>query len=128
MTPRSAMRPTGRTTPTRAGWTTSCVGKDADFSINIITTDHPNHGDLYTLAAQNTGKAELLVVLPDDTRVIDDARLYLKTSKYIQQNTGAEHRRNEAGDPDRARPAEQPAPHRASGSAARSSWARPRSS
>ncbi len=39
------------------------VGKDADFAINIITTDHPNHGDLYTLAAQNTGKAELLAVL-----------------------------------------------------------------
>ena len=63
-------------------------GREADFSINVITTDHPNHGDLYTLGAQNTGKAELLVVLPPDVRVIDDARLYLKTRKYIQHNVG----------------------------------------
>jgi len=65
------------------------VGKDAAIAINVITADHPNHGDHYTLAAQNTGKAELLAVLPTDGRIIDDARLFLKTRKYIQQNTGS---------------------------------------
>jgi hypothetical protein len=65
------------------------VGRDADFAINIVTPEHDNHGDLQTLAAQNTGKAELLVILPSDARVIDEARLHLKTLKYIQQNTGA---------------------------------------
>jgi len=65
------------------------VGRDADFAINIVTPEHDNHGDLQTLAAQNTGKAELLVILPSDARVIDEARLLLKTQKYIQQNTGA---------------------------------------
>ena len=65
------------------------VGRDADFAINIVTPEHDNHGDLQTLAAQNTGKAELLVILPSDARVIDEARLHLKTQKYIQQNTGA---------------------------------------
>ncbi len=64
------------------------VGKDAELSVNVITADHPHHGDLYTLAAQNTGKAELLAVLPADARVIDDARLFIKTRKYIQQNPG----------------------------------------
>ena len=64
------------------------MGKDADLAINLITTDHPNHGDLGTLAAQNTGKAELLAVLPSDSRMIDEARLFLKTNKYVQQNTG----------------------------------------
>lgn len=64
------------------------VGRDADFAINIITTEHDNHGNLQALAAQNTGKAELLAVLPLDLRVTDDARLFLKTQKYIQQNTG----------------------------------------
>lgn len=64
------------------------VGRDADFSINIITSEHPNQGDLYTLGAQNTGKAELLVVLPEDSRMIDDARLCVKTSKYIQRAMG----------------------------------------
>lgn len=65
------------------------LGKDADLSINIITTDHPNHTNAATLASQNTGKAELLAVLPADTSIIDQARLYLKTHKYIQQNTGS---------------------------------------
>jgi hypothetical protein len=63
-------------------------GKDADVAVNIITTDHPNHGNIQTLAAQNTGKAELLAVLPSDIRLIDQARLFLKTDRYIQQNVG----------------------------------------
>ncbi len=65
------------------------VGRDSEISINVITPDHPNHSNLATLAAQNTGKAELLAVLPADLRMLDDARLFLKTQKYIQQNTGA---------------------------------------
>ncbi len=65
------------------------VGRDADFAINIITPEHDNHSNIQILSAQNTGKAELLAVLPADLRVTEDARLYLKTQKYIQQNTGA---------------------------------------
>lgn len=63
------------------------IGRDADLAINVITTDHPNHGELVTLAAQNTGKAELLAVLPADLRLVNDARLFLKTNKYEQNNT-----------------------------------------
>ena len=37
---------------------------------------------------QNFGKTELLVILPAEPRLIDQARLYLKTQKYIQQNPG----------------------------------------
>lgn len=65
-----------------------CIGRDADIAVNIITTDHPNHDESDTLAAQNTGRSELLVVLPSDFRLIDQAWLYLRTEKYIQQNTG----------------------------------------
>lgn len=54
----------------------------------MITTDHANHDNLPTLAAQNTGKAELLAVLAADLRVISDARLLLKTEKFVQNNTG----------------------------------------
>lgn len=64
------------------------IGKDADIAINVITIEHPNHTQTSILAMQNAGKAELLVVLPTDTRLNDQARLYLKTLKYIQQNTG----------------------------------------
>jgi hypothetical protein len=65
------------------------IGRDADVAVNIITTEHPNHTNATTLAAQNTGKAELLAVLPADTSLTDQARLYLKTQKYVQQNSGA---------------------------------------
>ena len=53
-------------------------------------SEHPNHGDEATLAAQSTGKPELLLLLlPGDLRLMDEVRLYLKTNKYIQQNTGS---------------------------------------
>jgi hypothetical protein len=64
-------------------------GKDAEVALNIITPDHPNHGDERTLAAQGTGKSEITLVLPSDYRLIEEARLFLKTRKYVQQNTGA---------------------------------------
>ena len=63
-------------------------GREADVAINIITTEHPNHANAGVLAMQNVGKAELLAVLPADTRLNEQARLYLKTQKYVQQNTG----------------------------------------
>lgn len=63
-------------------------GREADVAINIITTEHPNHTNAGVLAMQNVGKAELLAVLPADTRLNEQARLYLKTQKYAQQNTG----------------------------------------
>jgi hypothetical protein len=62
------------------------VGKDADIALNIITPEHPNHTNAATLAAQNTGKAELLAVLPADTSLNDQARLFLKTQKYVLNN------------------------------------------
>jgi hypothetical protein len=65
------------------------IGREADIALKFITTEHPNHTHAATLAAQNTGKAELLAVLPADTTLTDQARLYLKTQKYVQQNPGA---------------------------------------
>jgi hypothetical protein len=64
------------------------IGRDADIAINIITTENPDHGNPKTLVMQNVGKCELLAVLPPNTRLVDQARLYLKTQKYVQQNTG----------------------------------------
>ena len=66
------------------------IGREADIALNIITTEHPNHTNAATLAAQNTGKAELLAVLPADTALTDQARLFLKTQKYVQQNPSAD--------------------------------------
>lgn len=65
------------------------IGRDADVAINIITTEHHDHGDANTLAIRSFGKPELVVILPADTRLNDQARLHLKTQKYIQQNSGS---------------------------------------
>lgn len=64
------------------------MGRDAEVALHVVTTEHPNHADLTVLAAHNMGKSELLAVLPADTRLNDLARLYLKTDKYIRQNSG----------------------------------------
>lgn len=63
----------------------STVGKEHDLSIHIVTPQHPNASDLATLCAQNTGKRELVAVLPESHRLLSDARLYKKTERYIQQ-------------------------------------------
>jgi hypothetical protein len=65
------------------------IGREADIALNIITTEHPNHTNAATLAAQNTGKAELLAVLPADTSLTDQARLWLKTQKYVTNNSSS---------------------------------------
>jgi hypothetical protein len=65
------------------------VGKEFDIALNVITPEHPNHGDLTVLASQNMGRNELLAVLPADARLGELARLYLKTEKFIRQFSGS---------------------------------------
>lgn len=64
------------------------IGKDQDVALHVVTPEHPNHGDLTVLASQNMGRYELLAVLPADARLNELARLYLKTEKFIRQNSG----------------------------------------
>lgn len=64
------------------------VGKDAEVALNIITPEHANHDNEATLAAQTTGKPELLLILPSDLHLMTEVRLFLKTQKFIQQNSG----------------------------------------
>ncbi len=64
------------------------VGKEFDIAMHVVTTEHPNHGDLSVLASQNMGRNELLAVLPGDARIGELARLVLKTEKYIRQFSG----------------------------------------
>lgn len=72
------------------------IGREADVAINIITTEHSNHTNANILAMQNSGKTELLAVLPADPRLTEQARLYLKTQKYVQQNTTNEDQTRKA--------------------------------
>src|SRR5262249_18464252 len=65
------------------------IGREADVAVNVITTEHFHHGDPTTLAMHNVGKPELMAILPANTSLIDQTRFFLKTQKYIQQNTGS---------------------------------------
>jgi hypothetical protein len=60
------------------------IGREYDLAINVISPQHANFDQPAVLAAQNTGRNELLVVLPADNRLLPDARLYCKTERYTQ--------------------------------------------
>jgi hypothetical protein len=60
------------------------VGREQSLAVNIITPQHPSFDQHTVLAAQNTGRNELLVILPADSRLLPDARLWCKTERYAQ--------------------------------------------
>jgi hypothetical protein len=63
--------------------------REYDLALHIASDLHESYGDPVALANQSMGKAELLLVLPSDPRLIDDLRLFLKTDKYYRQNYSA---------------------------------------
>ncbi len=67
----------------------SDYGRAQDLSIHMVTAGHDNAGDLPTLKSQNTGKRELLVILPDDRSLVDEVELYEQTSTYVRQQTSS---------------------------------------
>ncbi len=64
-------------------------GRDYELSINVITPFNDNASSESVLQLQNTGRSELLVVLPPDNRLMRDLVLYKQTEKYIRQNTSS---------------------------------------
>lgn len=63
--------------------------QDAELSINIITSGHPNYGNNDTIALQSLGKAELVAILPEDLQLATAVRDFLKTELYLRQNSGS---------------------------------------
>lgn len=64
------------------------VGQEHSIAINVITANHANSDNEKTLAAQCTGKPELLVILPPDQRIDADVVSWVKTNKYHRINSG----------------------------------------
>jgi len=63
------------------------LGKERELAIEIITANSDNFGNTDFYKAQTMGYQTLmLMALPADERVVKDARLFLKTEKYIKQN------------------------------------------
>lgn len=63
------------------------LGRERELAIEIITPNCDNFGNPDFYKAQTMGYQTLmLMALPADERIVKDARLYLKTEKYIRQN------------------------------------------
>jgi hypothetical protein len=60
------------------------IGREHELAINIISPQHANFEQPSVLAAHNTGRSELLVVLAADNRLLADSRIYCKTERYTQ--------------------------------------------
>jgi len=60
--------------------------REYDLCIHVASPFHENFGDPISLVSQSLGKSELLVILPDDPRLMTDLKLHKQTEKYVQQN------------------------------------------
>jgi hypothetical protein len=52
----------------------------------VVSPFHENSGNVKILQMQNTGRDELMLVLPEDERLMRDLLMYKRTEKYIRQN------------------------------------------
>ena len=60
--------------------------REYDVAIHIASPFHESYQQQSDLVSQSMGKAELLVILPEDPQLFGDLRLYKQTAKYCQQN------------------------------------------
>jgi hypothetical protein len=65
-------------------------GKDTDVVVNLVTPEHPNYGNEAILHSRNMGGSELMAVLPNKERLLEQIRSQLKTDLYIRQHSGSE--------------------------------------
>ena len=68
------------------------LGQDAELAINIVSPFHEHFGNEDIIRSQSAGKAEMLVLLPDDKSLMAELSMYLKTDHYlrIRGNEGAD--------------------------------------
>ncbi len=67
-------------------------GREYELAIHVISPFHDNADMESNLRTQSMGRDELLVVIPDDDRLIRDIFMYKKTAKYIRQNVSITQR------------------------------------
>ena len=61
------------------------IGRDQELTINVISPLHDLVGQENTLRLQNSGKDELMVIMPADDRIVRELLMYKKTDKYCNQ-------------------------------------------
>lgn len=74
-------------------WDDRLISREKELAIHLITPFYINADNMSVLQGNNMGRAELMVVLPDDARLRNDLKIYKKTKKYIRQNGKASQRK-----------------------------------
>ena len=64
--------------------------RDYELTIHVISPFDERSGDQSLLKSHNMGRDELMVVMGTDERLLRDITMYLRTEKYIRQNTRIE--------------------------------------
>lgn len=62
-------------------------GREYELAIHVISPFHEHVENPAVLQMQNTGKSELLVLMPPDSRLMHNLLMYKRTDKYVRQNT-----------------------------------------
>ncbi len=62
------------------------IGREQELAIHFVTPFYEHSDDITTLQANSMGRAELLVVLPSDDRLVRDLLMAEKTAKYVRLN------------------------------------------
>lgn len=60
--------------------------REYEIGIHVASPMHESYGDIAALTAQSMGRAELLVVLPEDAQIMTDLRMFKQTKKYCDQS------------------------------------------
>ncbi len=61
-------------------------GREHEMAVHVISPFHEYTANENILKLQNTGRDELLVIMPPDDRLVRDLLMYKQTEKYIRQN------------------------------------------
>lgn len=61
-------------------------GREYELAIHVISPFHENSDNEAVLRMQSTQRGELLVVMPEDERLVRDLLMYKRTEKYTRQN------------------------------------------
>lgn len=61
-------------------------GRESELCIHIISPFHEFADNQSSLVMHSFGRDELLVVMPQDARLVHDILMYKRTDKYIRQN------------------------------------------
>ncbi len=62
------------------------LGREYELAIHVISPFNENAGREEILRMQSWGRDELLVILPQDERLMQDLLMYRKTEQYVRQN------------------------------------------